>query len=140
MEKKESESANILETILAFYEKSIADLRDTNVSFLHDIQKYPRVIEYLEKERQNDVQKSMQYFVMGVKQGFFRGDCNYNIVQNSLVYLRDFLFRDDMNSNSTFLENYETILFVYMRGISTEKGVKIVDEFLSQRLQTMGQH
>ena len=129
----EKRSDNVLEIILAFYEKGVQDMKKINASFLQDIEKYDKVMVYLEQNRKENIQLFMHFYEIGVEQGLFREDCNYPIVQRSLVHLRDFIFHENLAGHNTLSNLYETILSVYMRGVSTEKGMKIVDAYLEER-------
>ena len=129
----EQRSQYVLEIILAFYEKGVQDMRKINASFLQDIGRYEKVMDYLDQNRNENMQQFMHFYELGVEQGLFRKECNYQIVQGSLGYLRDFIFNENLNEHYKLSELYETILSVYMRGISTEKGMKIVDDFLDAR-------
>ena len=42
----------------------------------------------------------------------------------------DILLRSEICKSYSLAEIYETVVFMHMRGISTEKGLKIVDNFL----------
>lgn len=129
----EQQSQYVLEIILAFYEKGVQDMKKINAAFLQDIRKYEKVMDYLEQNRKENMRQFMHLYELGAEQGFFRKDCNYQIVQGSLAHLRDFIFNENLYGHYELSELYETILSVYMRGISTEKGMKIVDDFLEKR-------
>lgn len=65
-----------------------------------------------------------------VEQGIFRNDVNYNIVRAMVCEQMDLLLHSEICKSYSLGEIYETVVFMHMRGISTEKGLKIVDDFL----------
>ena len=69
---------------------------------------------------------------MGIKQGIFSDDVNFAIV-NLLVHEQlDLLMNTDICNKYSFLEVYEAIMFTYIRGISTEKGAKVLEDFITE--------
>ena len=44
----------------------------------------------------------------------------------------DVLLNTDICNEYPFIEVYESIMFTYIRGISTEKGAKVLEEFISE--------
>ena len=82
------QSHNVLEVILAVFQKSIEMFHKTNKRFFEDIKKYPKVYNMMKE----------------------RSVCN----------------------EYSFIEVYESIMFTYIRGISTEKGAKVLEDFISE--------
>jgi len=73
---------------------------------------------------------AMEFYRKGVEQGIFRNDVNYNIVRAMVCEQMDLLLHSEICKSYSLGEIYETVVFMHMRGISTEKGLKIVDNFL----------
>jgi len=123
-------SSNVLEVLLKCYQHSIEQFHQTNRLFFEDIKKYPKVYEMLMKHHNRDSAKAMSFFKKGVEQGFFRGDVNFAIV-NMLVHEQLNLLMDtDLCKEFSFLEVYESIMFTYIRGISTERGASELEDFI----------
>lgn len=121
---------NVLEVILLCYLKSIERFHNTNKQFFEDIKKYPRVHELLKGYRQKDVDGTVAFFKQGVAQGIFREDVNFEIV-NLLVHEQlDLLMNSDLCKKYSFIEVYESIMFTYLRGISTIEGAKMLEDFI----------
>ena len=109
-------SKNVLEVIL----------------FFEDIKKYPKVHSLLKNYRERDSDSTIEFFKMGIKQGIFRDDVNFAIV-NLLVHEQlDLLMNTDICNKYSFLEVYEAIMFTYIRGISTEKGARVLEDFITE--------
>ena len=121
---------NVLEVILFFYQKSIERFHRTNKQFFEDIKKYPRVNELIKGCRDQDSDGTIAFFKEGVSQGIFRTDINFEIT-NILVHEQmDMLMNTDVCNKYPFIEVYESIMFTYLRGISTEKGSKVLENFI----------
>ena len=127
-----AESTNVLEVILVCFQKSIEMFHKTNKRFFEDIKKYPKVHSLLKNYRERDSDSTIEFFKMGIKQGIFRDDVNFAIV-NLLVHEQlDLLMNTDICNKYSFLEVYEAIMFTYIRGISTEKGAKVLEDFITE--------
>lgn len=123
-------SANVMEVILICYQRSIEDFHNTNKRFFEDIKKYPKIYELMNKYRDRDSDSTIAFFRMGVEQGIFRSDVNFAIVNLLVREQLDLLMNTDVCKEYSFLEVYESIMFTYIRGISTERGAKVLDDFI----------
>lgn len=125
-------SDNVLQVILAVFQKSIEVFHQTNKRFFEDIKKYPKVYAMMQDRRDSDSEKTISFFKSGVKQGIFRSDVNFAIVNMLVREQFDVLLNTDICSEYPFIEVYESIMFTYIRGISTDKGAKVLDDFIQE--------
>ena len=134
------ESHNVLEVILAVFQKSIEVFHQTNKRFFEDIKKYPKVYEIMRARQDSDSVKTMSFFKVGVDQGIFRSDVNFAIVNMLVREQFDVLLNTDVCNEYPVIEVYESIMFTYIRGISTEKGAKVLEDFIQEyRKNRMGE-
>ena len=126
------QSHNVLEVILAVFQKSIEMVHKTNKRFFEDIKKYPKVYNMMKERSESDSEKTMSFFMLGVEQGIFRSDVNFAIVNLLVREQFDVLLNTDVCNEYSFIEVYESIMFTYIRGISTEKGAKVLEDFISE--------
>ncbi|WP_455591565.1 TetR/AcrR family transcriptional regulator [Bacteroides sp.] len=132
LEEVLASSKNVLEVILVCYQRSIERFHNTNKRFFEDLKKYPKVYEMMRNYRDKDSESTINFFKTGVSQGIFRDDVNFAIV-NLLVHEQlDMLMNTDICKEHSFLEVYESIMFTYIRGISTEKGAKVLEDFIKE--------
>lgn len=125
-----AKSTNVMEVILMCYQRSIEDFHKTNKRFFEDIKKYPKIYELMNNYRDRDSDSTIAFFKMGVEQGIFRSDVNFAIVNLLVREQLDLLMNTDVCKEYSFLEVYESIMFTYIRGISTEQGAKVLDSFI----------
>jgi len=104
----------------------------TNKRFFEDIKKYPKVYNMMKERSESDSEKTMSFFMLGVEQGIFRSDVNFAIVNLLVREQFDVLLNTDVCNEYSFIEVYESIMFTYIRGISTEKGAKVLEDFISE--------
>ena len=126
------QSHNVLEVILAVFQKSIEVFHQTNKRFFEDIKKYPKVYSLMRDRQDSDSEKTMSFFKAGVEQGIFRSDVNFGIVNMLVKEQFDVLLNTDICNEYPFIEVYESIMFTYIRGISTEKGAKVLEDFIQE--------
>jgi AcrR family transcriptional regulator len=125
-------SANVMEVILKLYQRSIEHYGHINRKFFEEIRKYPQVSAYLKCAHEHDAEEKVAFFRTGVEQGLFRSDINFDIV-NMLVHEQfTLLANSEMWKQFSFLEVYESIMFTYLRGIATEQGQKVLEEFIQK--------
>ncbi|MDL2247804.1 TetR/AcrR family transcriptional regulator [Bacteroides sp. OttesenSCG-928-J23] len=125
-----AKSTNVLEVILICYQESIEMYHKMNKAFFEDIKKYPRAHMQLRAEKEKDQEQSINFFKQGVAQGIFRDDINFSIMQLMLREQMKMLMETDVWKQHHILEVYETMVFVYLRGISTQKGAMELEEFI----------
>ncbi|MDD2247662.1 MAG: TetR/AcrR family transcriptional regulator [Proteiniphilum sp.] len=107
-----------------------------NVKFFEDIYKYyPEANNYL----QDDVNKNKtflsNFLKKGIEQGYIREDLNVDaaaflVEQSTHIYIRATSLD---KPPFTFSELFYTMMINFVRGISTEKGIKIIDAYLEQQ-------
>ena len=92
-------SSNVLEVLLRCYQWSIERFHATNKKFFEDIKKYPKAYQLMKNNRNRSSEDTVNFFKEGVKQGIFRDDVNFAII-NLLV--RDQLDLLSVSSSSAF--------------------------------------
>lgn len=135
LKKVMDQSNNVLEVILAVFQKGIEAFHRTNKRFFEDIKKYPRVYAMMQDRHNSDSESTISFFKTGVAQGIFRGDVNFALINLLVREQFDILLNTDICAEYSFVEVYESIMFTYIRGISTEKGAKVLEEFIKEYRQ-----
>lgn len=125
-------SSNVLEVLLKCYLRSIEKVHATNKRFFEDIKKYPRAYELMKRDNNRNSEDTIRFFKEGVKQGIFRDDVNFAIVNLLVRGQLDMLLNTDVCDRYSFVEVYESIMFTFLRGISTEKGASELELFIRE--------
>ena len=66
-----SKAENVLEVLLKFFQRSAQDFQNTNRKFFEDIEKYPKVMRYIDESRKENLDSAMEFYRKGVEQGIF---------------------------------------------------------------------
>lgn len=77
-----------------------------------------------------DTQRTISFYQQGVAQGLFRDDVNFLIFQELVKNWMEMMLNSDILRKYPFLDVFTSILLTSLRGISTEKGIKLLDEFI----------
>lgn len=125
-------SSNVLEVLLRCYQWSIERFHATNKKFFEDIKKYPKDYQLMKNNRNRSSEDTVNFFKEGVKQGIFRDDVNFAIINLLVRDQLDLLMNSDICNEYSFLEVYESIMFTFLRGISTEKGARVLEDFICE--------
>lgn len=125
-------AGNVLEVILKLFQYSIEQFHATNKKFFEDIKKYPRVAELMMNRHNRNSEEAIRFFEEGVSQGFFRDDVNFEIMSLLVREQLDLLMNTDICQKYSFLSVYETIMFTYLRGISTVRGAQVLENFICE--------
>ncbi len=127
-------SANMIEVFLYFIE--IHKKKELpSVKFYEDIYKYyPRVYNLIQKDIEENKIYIKEYLQQGIAQGYIRENLNVDVAaflveESTYTYIRASYLEKPPFS---FQELFFTMMINFIRGISTEKGIKIVDAYLEK--------
>jgi len=107
-----------------------------NVKFFQDIDKYyPRAARLMKEDVQKNNIFLRSFLQKGIEQGYIRKDLNVNVAaflveESTYTYVRASYLEQPPFS---FPELFYTMMINFVRGISTEKGIKIIDAYLENK-------
>ena len=107
-----------------------------NIKFYEDVYKYyPQADAFLKDERNKANDFLIKFLQKGIEQGVIRENLNVKVVaflveESTSVYIRASYLEKPPFS---FSELTSTMMINFIRGISTEKGIKIVDKYLEKQ-------
>mgnify|MGYP000862245481 FL=1 len=107
-----------------------------DVKFFEDIQKYyPRANRNIEAEKEKNKEYLVKFLQKGIEQGYIREDLNveataFLVEQSTYIYIRATSLEKPL---FTFSELFYTMMINFVRGILTEKGIKIIDAYLEKQ-------
>lgn len=125
-------SDNVLEVILKFYKRTLEIYHDTNKRYYEDLCKYPKLKALMHDTQIRESERRIQFFQKGKEQGIFRDDVNLEIVNELVKAQVDLLINTEICELFSFEEVYESIIFTYIRGVCTEKGQRILENFVNE--------
>lgn len=123
-------STHVLEVILMGFQRSVENFISTNKNFFEDVMKYSKAYEIVLKRRECDASSTVSFMEKGVEQGIFRDDVNFEILNRMLREQLNMLINMDIWKEYPFLDVYESIIVITLRGISTTKGAEVLENFI----------
>ncbi len=123
---------NVMDIIIEFYKKKLLAIADVSPLFLVELRKYKQVVEYLEKQNAERHNNALLFFHRGVKEGFFRSDLNFDIILKTSSASANYAMETQMYKNYSITAIMHNTIFLYLRGICTTKGIKVLDAAIGQ--------
>lgn len=130
VEKILETTPSVLEVIIECYKATIKKYHKVNLRFFEDIKKFPRAYEQFLNGQKEDSQKAIDFFMRGVDQGLFRDDVNFEILQLLLKEQMNVLLNTQISQKYSMTSIYESIVFTFLRGVSTMKGYKELEKLI----------
>jgi AcrR family transcriptional regulator len=130
-----SQGSNVLESTLKTINFAMRQYTETSKLFFDDVNIYPQVKELMLKDRENKREASLAYFKLGVEQGLFLPDLDYDIIATLNDYQTRMLMENTSFKGHSITLVAETILLTFLRGIVTDKGRQILDNFYQEHHQ-----
>ena len=108
----------------------------SNAKFLQDIYKYyPKIAKLMQENIEKNNVFLREFLLTGIGQGYIRDDLNVDVTaflveQSTYTYIRASYLEKPPFS---FSELFYTMMINFVGGISTEKGIKIIDTHLDNK-------
>ena len=123
---------NVMDIIIEFYKKKLLSIADVSPLFLVELRKYKQIVEYLERMNAERHNNALLFFRRGVKEGFFRSDLNFDIILKTSSASANYAMETQMYKNYSITAIMHNTIFLYLRGICTTKGIKVLDAAIGQ--------
>lgn len=104
-------------------------------SFFIDMDRlYPTVAKNYKDIEDRHIERFVNMLDKGKDEGVFRKDANSHIVAALYVMQMQNIkkSKDLFSSSYSFVEVYDTIFISFMRGIATQRGLELIDNFLEK--------
>ncbi|MCI6617377.1 MAG: TetR/AcrR family transcriptional regulator [Prevotella sp.] len=134
----ETHPYNVMDTIVEFYRIQVLENADVNPLFFSEIHKYPSVISMLKERHYLREQESQAFFERGIKEGYFRSDLNYSLVIYFGRMMRENVMQEKIYQKYPMKLIFQNFLFVFIRGLCTQRGIDILDQLIAETDPTLG--
>lgn len=124
-----SSGSDVMEMILWSYKTKVDEFRLTSPAFYSDLSKYPRVLQYLERENQGTRGDFLKFLNRGVEEGYFRNDVNFDLASRMFEALGRYIMSEELYKRYSIEDIFKDIVFVSLRGLCTLKGVQALEKF-----------
>ena len=127
---KTADCRNVMEILLTVYRTKVEEFRQTNQLFYDDMVKYPKVQRFLIQQNQTMRHKSIKFLERGIIEGYFRKDLNCELAARMFDALGEYVVMNKLYQKYSIEEIFVNLVFVSMRGLCTEKGIKALDKII----------
>lgn len=121
---------NVMEILLAVYHMKAEEFQTTNPQFYADLMLYPKVGKFLAKENQRVRKDTDDFFLRGIKEGYFREDVNYQLVGQLFEAIGRHVVEKQLYRKYSIDDIFHNLVFVTLRGLCTSKGAKALDSII----------
>lgn len=126
-----SQHDNVIDIILNIYKIKIEQFKQVTPQFYSDLEKFPKVMSYLEEQHERDRVLQKEFIVRGVEEGYFRKDVDIDIVIIMFDALSQYVRRTRLYNQYPVKDIFNNMLFISFRGICTQNGIEVIDRFLT---------
>ncbi|MFC2408606.1 MAG: TetR/AcrR family transcriptional regulator [Prevotella histicola] len=131
MQNFDKSGANVISIILEFYRLRMKELSRMSPLFFEDIRKYPRLLSYIDKQhRQHDID-AKAFMRRGVEEGYFLPNINYDIIRELSSAAGREVMKGCLYKTYDIKELFKTSIILFVRGICTPKGLRMLDEAIN---------
>jgi AcrR family transcriptional regulator len=121
------EAPTVMDIIIEAHQRRVVKASSINPLFYEDIQKYPRVVALLEKERDGARKQFMGFMRRGVREGYFRDDVDYRLIGELYNAINTCIRTQHLLNNYTMQELFSNLMVVPLRGFCTAKGLEVIE-------------
>ena len=121
------EAPTVMDIIIEANQRRVVKASSINPLFYEDIQKYPRVVALLEKERVGARKQFMGFMRRGVREGYFRDDVDYRLIGELYNAINTCIRTQHLLNNYTMQELFSNLMVVPLRGFCTAKGLEVIE-------------
>lgn len=133
MSEYSSHNKNVMDIILYVYTRKVEEFSNTNPKFYDDIVKYPDVLDFLKKSKEENQKRLSDFLNQGIEEGYFREDVDHELVALLYDSVGQLVIEKRLFLRFTVEDILNNIMFISLRGICTRKGVDVLDQFLESQ-------
>lgn len=118
-----------LDVFVLFYEEFMKHPRWYIKRYYDDLKRYPKAVEQAEKDKADFTTRCIKLLNRGGKEGVFQKDLNIEILALLAKEQLKMIQPSKAFVNHSVTEVFQTVLFTFLRGICTEKGMVILERY-----------
>lgn len=127
-----AETDNVIEIILCDLRLNMMEIQKFSKEFLNDLPLYDKLRENIRQHRKENKANALEFIERGISQGLFRTEINAEMVYEVGMGITDLLVEKGFYNTVPPFEMLSSSIIAYLRGISTEKGIELLNEFVSK--------
>lgn len=122
-----------IDIILEAYRMKVEEVRAVNPQFYSDLMKYPKLEGYMKQRQAQARDGYLKFMQRGVEEGYLRPDINYEMIPLMFEAIGQYVLINQLLQKYSVEELFSNYFLIALRGLCTSKGLKIIDEVMSDR-------
>lgn len=131
VEFADEKARNVIDVLGYVYKLQMKQNEKVGPIFFEEIHRMPRVLEFLRETHEAERAESIRFFEAGIREGLFRKDMNYKLMLNIARVATEEVMHRQMYLEHSMNEIYSNWYLVIIRGICTERGLRLLNETLA---------
>ena len=121
---------NVVDILGYFYKQQIEVNGLVGVAFYEEINRLPRVMEYLKQDHEHEHEDRVRFLEAGVKEGLFRSDIDYKVTLELMHIALKEIMHQQFYKKCGMQGIFDNFMLVVIRGICTERGLVLLNKAL----------
>lgn len=134
MEQYKVDCDDVMDLLIEFFRIHMEDYACISSKFIEDLRRYPEMVEKMHHLHDKS-NSSMEFFAVGIEQGVFRENVNYEFLSKVAFDMGRILREDPTYMEFSYSDIFTTFVCTMLRGICTEKGLYRFDSFMERTMQ-----
>lgn len=122
-----SDKKDTMDIVTSFFKIHIEESLQINPLLFDDLQYYPAIQEFVQKQRAEHQSQVQDFFQRGKEDGYFRSDVNLALIHEMNSVFTDYFLSSRLYAKYDAKDIVRTLMITFVRGICTERGVASFD-------------
>lgn len=122
---------SVMDILLYAFRMKVEEIRVTNPVFYSDLRKYPVLLAYFDQRHKEHRSLMVGFMERGAEEGFFLKGLNYEFVAFMIDATNRLVMDAELYRKYSMQTVFLNHVYVSLRGLCTEKGIKEIDKFLN---------
>ena len=127
-EYAQQDNHHVIDIILEAYRLKLKEIRSVNPLFYTDILKYPKLAQYIKNNNERARDRYTAFMQRGVDESYLRPDVNYQMIPYMMEAISQYILTSKLLDKYSFEEMFTNYFLVSLRGLCTQRGIKVIDE------------
>ena len=128
MEAFISKAPSVMDIIIEAYQRKVARTGSVNPLFYDDVQRYPKVMQYINNRNERAYVQFVGFLQRGVGEGYFRSNVDYELVAQMFNAINRYIMNQHLLKHYTKQQLFNNMILVPLRGFCTKKGLEVLDK------------
>ena len=130
--KASREGADVVDILIDFIHIRLKSMSSVNPKFYAEIMRYKKVTDFLKTNHDSRRKEGFAFIKRGQREGYIRKDVDFELLGTIFDRTIQAVLEDELFNEYSLKRIFRNIIFVTIRGISTQKGIEKMDCLLEK--------